>query len=458
MPEGQKIQWRRGTAAAWTAANPVLSEGTPGFESDTGKFKVGDGVKDWKTLAYQGVSTLAALTDVKPVGLAVGTAVDAAAARLTLGAGVPLSELHTTFRGKPDGAAPAKGDDGVAVTIREVPSLIKDGLLQSPNSTGTPTTRASYFNQPLAGVKRIGASFKFSAGTGVIQANLVLWSYPIPTLYKVPNSPLHLSILPSGWELTIWETGTPTKDAVTHEIGRGSFVKSLATDWNPSVPGSGTLHRAEAFIEGDTVFLSLPDGSTAAVTDPRVASIPATVACWEHYRPSATSGFVAFEDIWSGTGNPVAAVSSSEAARMVVHSEKANRPIYSKHEPTPAADVVVPAALTAIPGLRPLTITLPEGCTAVEIEATMFYSITAQAKVLLAVNTGTADLEFRTVIDSASFKGAVTYKAYRNKLTPRTSYTMTLKHMVIGTGATLKADAASGYAVSWKITPVIEVV
>jgi hypothetical protein len=54
MPEVQKIQWRRGTAAAWTAANPVLSEGTPGFESDTGKFKIGDGTKDWKTLAYQG--------------------------------------------------------------------------------------------------------------------------------------------------------------------------------------------------------------------------------------------------------------------------------------------------------------------------------------------------------------------------------------------------------------------
>jgi hypothetical protein len=58
MPEVQKIQWRRGTAAAWTAANPVLSEGTPGFETDTGKFKVGDGTKDWKTLGYKGDVTL----------------------------------------------------------------------------------------------------------------------------------------------------------------------------------------------------------------------------------------------------------------------------------------------------------------------------------------------------------------------------------------------------------------
>ena len=72
MPEVQKIQWRRGTAAVWTSANPVLSEGTPGFETDTNKFKVGDGVKDWKTLAYQGdvASGVAA-------GAATATVVDA---------------------------------------------------------------------------------------------------------------------------------------------------------------------------------------------------------------------------------------------------------------------------------------------------------------------------------------------------------------------------------------------
>jgi hypothetical protein len=56
MPELQKIQFRRDTAAGWTAANPVLSAGTPGFETDTGKLKLGDGTKDWKTLPYVGGS------------------------------------------------------------------------------------------------------------------------------------------------------------------------------------------------------------------------------------------------------------------------------------------------------------------------------------------------------------------------------------------------------------------
>jgi hypothetical protein len=46
------IQLRRATAAQWTAANPVLALGEPGIETDTRKFKVGDGVTAWGSLQY----------------------------------------------------------------------------------------------------------------------------------------------------------------------------------------------------------------------------------------------------------------------------------------------------------------------------------------------------------------------------------------------------------------------
>lgn len=48
-----KIQLRRGTASAWTTANTLLSAGEPGWESDTGKFKIGDGATVWTALAYE---------------------------------------------------------------------------------------------------------------------------------------------------------------------------------------------------------------------------------------------------------------------------------------------------------------------------------------------------------------------------------------------------------------------
>ena len=38
-----QIQYRRGPAADWTTFNPTLALGEPGYESDTGRFKVGDG-------------------------------------------------------------------------------------------------------------------------------------------------------------------------------------------------------------------------------------------------------------------------------------------------------------------------------------------------------------------------------------------------------------------------------
>lgn len=46
------IQIRRGTAAQWTAANPVLAAGEPGYESDTGKEKRGNGSSAWTALPY----------------------------------------------------------------------------------------------------------------------------------------------------------------------------------------------------------------------------------------------------------------------------------------------------------------------------------------------------------------------------------------------------------------------
>lgn len=52
MPANAVIQFRQGTAAEWTTVNPVLSAGEPGFETDTGKIKIGNGTAAWGTLGY----------------------------------------------------------------------------------------------------------------------------------------------------------------------------------------------------------------------------------------------------------------------------------------------------------------------------------------------------------------------------------------------------------------------
>jgi hypothetical protein len=64
----RKLQIRRGTAAQWTTSNPILAQGEPGFEFDTGKLKIGDGANTWSALTYVGGSgnSIVALSSLTP--------------------------------------------------------------------------------------------------------------------------------------------------------------------------------------------------------------------------------------------------------------------------------------------------------------------------------------------------------------------------------------------------------
>ena len=66
-----RMQQRRGTAAQWTAANPTLAAGEIGFETDTNKFKMGNGSSAWTALSYFSNTTAleALLNDSAPAAL-----------------------------------------------------------------------------------------------------------------------------------------------------------------------------------------------------------------------------------------------------------------------------------------------------------------------------------------------------------------------------------------------------
>jgi hypothetical protein len=70
-----RMQQRRGTAAQWTAANPVLGAGEIGFETDTNKFKVGNGSTAYTSLQY--FVDAATTMDSAEVTAAINSAIDA---------------------------------------------------------------------------------------------------------------------------------------------------------------------------------------------------------------------------------------------------------------------------------------------------------------------------------------------------------------------------------------------
>ena len=62
------IKLRRGTASEWTTNNPILAAGEMGIETDTRKFKFGDGTTPWNTLAYASAEGGGGTGDVTAAG------------------------------------------------------------------------------------------------------------------------------------------------------------------------------------------------------------------------------------------------------------------------------------------------------------------------------------------------------------------------------------------------------
>lgn len=69
-----QFQFRRGTAADWTSTNPTLAAGEFGYETDTGKAKIGNGSTAWNSLAYALTGSAGTVTSVTAgTGLSGGT-------------------------------------------------------------------------------------------------------------------------------------------------------------------------------------------------------------------------------------------------------------------------------------------------------------------------------------------------------------------------------------------------
>ena len=101
MPAIQTIKFRRGTASQWTSTNPVLSSGEMGIETDTNKFKFGNGTSTWSLLSYAVASSSGSATVEwsgvlnKAIDFTSGTASSFTTANNTLGLGVIGYETDT---------------------------------------------------------------------------------------------------------------------------------------------------------------------------------------------------------------------------------------------------------------------------------------------------------------------------------------------------------------------------
>lgn len=159
-----RMQQRRGTAAQWTSADPILAAGEIGFESDTGFFKMGDGINHWEDLSYfKDLGDLAgSFDDYVPLtqrGSANGVAT------LDAEAQIPISQLGNLIDAAP----------GTLDTLNEIATAITDtnGIVHGAIDAAV-ATEASNRDAAIASAVTNGISDALSmsilAGTGLTKS------------------------------------------------------------------------------------------------------------------------------------------------------------------------------------------------------------------------------------------------------------------------------------------------
>ena len=275
-----KIQLRRGTAAQWTSANPILYEGEFGFETDTRRYKIGNGIHAWNdnvNLPYYATGTLTGVTTASGSGLTGG----ALSGTLTLAVdpSVVITNAYVDARG-----------DLVTATANNTPAILSLGtdgqvLIADPSTVGntrgikwgqitaagiesdavttakildsnvTLTKLASAVQNLLIPAGTIAATVKATADTGWQFMGQTLTNaegvYPAlfaaaPVSWRTGTAPNRNLVLPSMTDRTLFQAGTTTLGATgglntatlgvsnlpahTHTASSSSSSSSTVTD------------------------------------------------------------------------------------------------------------------------------------------------------------------------------------------------------------------------------------
>ena len=139
-----RIQLRRGTAAEWTATNPVLAAGEMGLETDTGDFKFGNGTDTWSALQYSLGNAIDDYIPLSEKGVADGVATLDSSGLVPLaqlpGAAALDAEVSSAISDHNSDTTNVHGiaDTSILVTTTGNQTLTSKSLT-SPALTGTPT-------------------------------------------------------------------------------------------------------------------------------------------------------------------------------------------------------------------------------------------------------------------------------------------------------------------------------
>jgi hypothetical protein len=243
-----RMQQRRGTASQWTSANPVLNAGEMGWESDTNKFKIGDGTNHWNDLDY--------FADINStVNPAFGTSI--------------------TFEG-------ATADS--YETVLQVTDPTADRTITFPNATGTVVLADGSGNVTVSGDLTVSGttttinSTTINATTGIIFEGLTADAFETTLTVTDPTADRTITFQDATGTVVLRDsTDTLTNKSIS--LGSNTVTSTLAqlntaiSDADvASLAGSETLTNKTVALGSNTVSGTIAQFNTA-VTDADFATL-----------------------------------------------------------------------------------------------------------------------------------------------------------------------------------------
>lgn len=209
-----RILLRNDVATAWSTANPVLMKGEIGIETDTNKFKIGDGVKAWSALSYVG-------TQVEVTG----------EGEVITGASVSANGTLTLTRGK---------------------LYLDDVLLEAPL---TYTANIGVKTVPSTGSGTIGTA----GGTLLAALNEILATAKDPTVTQ-PSVSISLT------DAKAYEVGTEFTPSYNVNFNAGSYQYGPATGITATYAVSDTASHTATTTSGSFAKFTVGDTTNYKVS------------------------------------------------------------------------------------------------------------------------------------------------------------------------------------------------
>lgn len=273
MPVQNLIQIRRGSASTWTSTNPILSAGEWGLETDTGRYKLGDGITSWTSLKYS--SLLPSSNDLAGAsGVAVSFGTNGIPVTVSV---TGISSSQVTDFNSAVSAIVASG----SLSTEQVMDIVGSGIVGGSgistsyngssqltiSVSGLTSSYISDFNSAVTGLAPVS---NIVAGSGITVANTgsvysvslsnaTIQSSGITDFVDAVNDRVYdLLTAGSGIALTYTDNNNDTStlqiavsgvalSGHTHTISDITDVTSSATELNyldGSIPGTGVASKA----------------------------------------------------------------------------------------------------------------------------------------------------------------------------------------------------------------------